>query len=93
MGASLHRLASEAGIENFTLVARQWEEAEVEPADVVLCAHVIYMIADIHPFVRKLVEHARAKVCMPTFMRPPMSRFAPFWPWVRPVLPLPTGPP
>jgi SAM-dependent methyltransferase len=82
MGAHLRRLALEAGIENVTLVARRWEEAEVELADVVLCAHVIYMIADIRPFVSQLVKHARTKVCMPTFMRPPMSRFAPFWLWV-----------
>jgi hypothetical protein len=79
MGASLRQLAADAGIENVTVVAQRWEEAEVEPAEVVLSAHVIYMIADIRPFVTKLVAHARQKVCMPTFMRPPMSRFAPFW--------------
>jgi 2-polyprenyl-3-methyl-5-hydroxy-6-metoxy-1,4-benzoquinol methylase len=79
MGTSLRHLAAAAGIENVTLVAKRWEEAEVEPADVVLSAHVIYMIADIRAFVIKLVEHARQKVCMPTFMRPPRSRFAPFW--------------
>jgi SAM-dependent methyltransferase len=82
MGESLRHLAAEAGIENVTLVAKRWEEAEVEPVDIVLSAHVIYMIADIRPFVLKLVKHARQKVCMPTFMRPPMSRFAPFWPRV-----------
>jgi hypothetical protein len=79
MGASLRHLAAEAGIKNVTVVAQRWEEVEVEPAEVVLSAHVIYMIADIRPFVTKLVAHARKKVCMPTFMRPPMSRFAPFW--------------
>jgi SAM-dependent methyltransferase len=82
MGESLRHLAAEAGIENVTLVAKRWEEAEVEPADIALSAHVVYMIADIRPFVLKLVEHARKKVCMPTYMRPPMSRFAPFWRWV-----------
>jgi SAM-dependent methyltransferase len=79
MGASLRHLAAAAGIENITLVAQPWEEAEVEPADVVLSAHVIYMIADIQPFVSKLAVHARKKVCIPTFIRPPRSRFAPFW--------------
>ena len=79
MGASLRHLAAEAGIENVTIVAKRWEEAEVEPTDVVLSAHVIYMIADIRSFIIKLAEHARKKVCMPTFMRPPRSRFAPFW--------------
>jgi hypothetical protein len=82
MGESFRHLAVEAGIENVTVVAKRWEEAEVEPADVVLSAHVIYMIEDIRAFVVKLVEHAREKVLMPTFMRPPMSRYASFWRWV-----------
>jgi 2-polyprenyl-3-methyl-5-hydroxy-6-metoxy-1,4-benzoquinol methylase len=82
MRESLRHLAVEAGIENVTVVAKRWEEAEVEPADVVLSAHVIYMIEDIRAFVVKLAEHAREKVLMPTFMRPPMSRYAPFWRWV-----------
>ncbi len=82
MGETLCHLAAEAGIENVTLVARPWEDVEVEPADVVLSAHVIYSIEDIGPFVMKLAAHARQQVCMPTFMRPPRARYAPFWPWV-----------
>jgi len=79
MGETLRYLAAEAGIENITIVARRWEEAEVEPADVVLSAHVIYSLEDIGPFVVKLAQHARQKVCMPTFMRPPRARYAPLW--------------
>jgi hypothetical protein len=60
-------------------VARPWDEAEVEPTDVVLSAHVIYSIEDIGAFVTKLAAHARQRVCMPTFMRPPRARYAPFW--------------
>jgi SAM-dependent methyltransferase len=82
MGETLRHLAAEAGIANVTLVARPWEAAEVEPADIVLCAHVIYSIEDIGPFVLKLTAHARQQVYMPTFMRPPRARYAPFWPWV-----------
>jgi 2-polyprenyl-3-methyl-5-hydroxy-6-metoxy-1,4-benzoquinol methylase len=82
MGETLRHLAAEAGIENLTVVARPWHEAEVEPADVVLSAHVIYSIEDIGSFVMKLAAHARQRVCMPTFMRPPRARYAPFWPWV-----------
>ena len=63
-------------------MAKRWDEAEVNPADVVISAHVIYMIEDIQAFVVKLVEHAREQVFMPTFMRPPMARYAPFWRWV-----------
>src|SRR5262245_24901264 len=79
MGETLRRLAAEAGIANVTLVARAWEDVEVEPADVVLSAHVIYSIEDIDAFVMKLAAHARQQVCMPTFMRPPRARYAPFW--------------
>jgi hypothetical protein len=40
------------------------------------------MVEDIRAFVTKMVAHARQKVLMPTFMRPPMARYAPFWRWV-----------
>lgn len=82
MGQHLQRLAGQADIHNLTLLPSTWEAAEVEPVDVVLCAHVVYTIEDIEPFVRKLTQHARSKVVMPTHMRPPMSRFDPFWPWI-----------
>jgi SAM-dependent methyltransferase len=79
MGESLRQIAAEARINNVSLMAKRWEEAEVELADVVLSAHVIYMVEDIRAFVGKVVAHARQKVLMPTFMRPPMARYAPFW--------------
>ena len=82
MGESLRQIAAEARINNVSLMAKRWEEAEVEPADVVLSAHVIYMVEDIRAFVGKLVAHARQRVLMPTFIRPPMARYAPFWRWV-----------
>ena len=82
MGESFCQIAAEAGIDNVRLVAKRWDEAEVEPADIVLSAHVIYMVEDIRAFVTKVVAHARQKVLMPTFMRPPMVRYAPFWRWV-----------
>jgi SAM-dependent methyltransferase len=82
MRETLCHLAAEAGIENVTLVARPWDEAEVEPADVVLSAHVIYSIEDIGAFVMKLAAHACQQVYMPTFMRPPRDRYAPLWRWV-----------
>jgi 2-polyprenyl-3-methyl-5-hydroxy-6-metoxy-1,4-benzoquinol methylase len=82
MTDSLRQLAAEAQIANVSVVAKGWEEAQVEPADIVLCAHVVYTIEDIRPFVLKLAQHARHKVLMPTYMSPPMSRFYTFWPWV-----------
>jgi SAM-dependent methyltransferase len=82
MGESLRQLAAAAQIDNVSLVAKRWEEAEVEPADVILSAHVIYMIEDIRAFVAKMVAHARQKVLMLMFMRLPLARYAPFWRWV-----------
>jgi len=79
MRASLHQIAAEAGIDNITVVAKRWDDAKVPPADVVISAHVIYMVEDIQAFVVKLVAHARQQVLKPTFMRPPGARYAPFW--------------
>jgi tRNA/tmRNA/rRNA uracil-C5-methylase (TrmA/RlmC/RlmD family) len=42
MRESLCQIAAKAGIDNITVVAKRWDEAEVPPADVVISAHVIY---------------------------------------------------
>lgn len=39
------------------IVAAAWEEAEVPPADLVLCANVLMPLADAEPFLRKLDAH------------------------------------
>src|SRR6266702_3128245 len=39
---------------NLTVVASAWEDAEVAPADLVICRHVLYGVADVVPFVEKL---------------------------------------
>jgi SAM-dependent methyltransferase len=57
------RLAAE-GVANVEIVPTDWSTAAVEPADVVLCAHVHYAIADIVPFLRKLDAHARRLALM-----------------------------
>lgn len=53
--------------DNLTVVASGWEEAEVAPADFVVCAHVLYFIPDPIPFVEKLTRSARERVFV--FMR------------------------
>ncbi|MBF6599552.1 MAG: class I SAM-dependent methyltransferase [Dehalococcoidia bacterium] len=52
----------EQGIDNVRTVDAAWMDAEVEPADVVICSHVLYPIGDVVPFVRKLEAHARERV-------------------------------
>jgi 2-polyprenyl-3-methyl-5-hydroxy-6-metoxy-1,4-benzoquinol methylase len=46
-----------AGCGNVRVVAETWQDADVEPADLVLCAHVLYPIADVVPFIRRLNDH------------------------------------
>ena len=47
---------------NITVIASSWEDAEVAPADLVICSHVLYGIADPVPFVTKLERSARERV-------------------------------
>jgi SAM-dependent methyltransferase len=48
--------------DNITVVASSWEDAEVAAADLVICNHVLYGIADPVPFVTKLERSARERV-------------------------------
>lgn len=57
MLAELTRAAEAAGIRNVTTVAARWEDAQVAPAEVVMCAHVVYPIRPIGPFIEKLDAH------------------------------------
>ena len=48
--------------DNMTIVASTWEDAEVAPADLVICSHVLYGVADPEPFIWKLDRSARERV-------------------------------
>ncbi len=50
------------GITNVDTVASEWLQADVVPADIVICSHVLYPIADVEPFVRKLTARATQRV-------------------------------
>jgi len=71
--------AAEAEIRNLTVVQENWEAAVVEPADVVLCAHVVYGVAEIEPFLRKLAESAKDPVVIVSHTVSPISVAGPFW--------------
>lgn len=71
--------AEEHGIQNVDAVESTWEEAEVEPADVILCSHVLYGVVDIVPFVRKLEAKARDRVLALMFVDSPQSELAEPW--------------
>lgn len=48
--------------DNVTVVASTWEDAEVAPADLVICSHVLYGVADPVPFLTKLDRSARERI-------------------------------
>ncbi|MBI2886200.1 MAG: class I SAM-dependent methyltransferase [Chloroflexi bacterium] len=60
MRSLLESDAAAQGVANLTVVPASWEEAQVEPCDMVLCSHVVYAVPDIAGFVEKLHAHTRA---------------------------------
>jgi hypothetical protein len=82
MVRALHSGAKDAGITNISVVPHTWEAARVEPADVVLCANVLYGPEEIVPFVRKLEANARRRVLVLLSMHSPLSAYSPLWPFV-----------
>ena len=79
MVAVLRRQASDHSIQNLSVVEAAWEDAEVEAADIVLCAHVMYIVRDVELFVRKLEAHARERVLVVLYEAPPQSQIYPLW--------------
>lgn len=59
MLAELSGAAAAAGLTNIAVVEARWEEAQVPPAEVVICAHVVYPIREIGVFLAKLDAHVR----------------------------------
>jgi SAM-dependent methyltransferase len=51
----------------------------VGPADVVVCHHVLYNVADLAPFVAALTGHARRRVVCELTERHPLTGLAPLW--------------
>jgi SAM-dependent methyltransferase len=47
---------------NVTVIGSRWEDADPAPADLVLCAHVLYPVAEAAPFIEKLERFARERV-------------------------------
>ena len=49
-------------VANMTIVASAWEDAEVAPADLLICCHVLYGVGDVVPFIEKIERSARERV-------------------------------
>jgi len=69
-------------VTNLDVVASTWEDAVVDPHDLVVCAHVVYTVTGIEGFVRKLVEHVRKRVALVSFERPASATYLPLWSYV-----------
>jgi len=71
MLAALAESARTAGLSNIETVQSGWLEAEasVPPADIVLCAHVLYPHAEIDRWIATLDAHARRAVVIETVVR------------------------
>ena len=78
--AEFRRLAGRV-VESVVTVEGRWPEvaAEVEPADVVVCANVVYNVPDLAAFARALTERARRRVVLELTARHPMSELNPLW--------------
>ena len=79
MCAVLRETADEYRIENVSIVESGWLDADVEPADVALCSHVVYVVEDIGAFVRKMDSRARRLVMAVVFEASPLSQVYGLW--------------
>lgn len=72
--------ASERGVQH-RVVEGRWPDvaAEAAHADVVVCHHVLYNVADLEPFVRALNAAARRRVVVELTETHPMTTSAPLW--------------
>jgi hypothetical protein len=56
---------------NLTVIASGWEDAAAAPADLVICCHVLYGVAEVVPFIEKLEASARERVFVYMRDQPP----------------------
>jgi hypothetical protein len=60
-----------AAAPNLTVIASGWEDAVAAPADLVICCHVLYGVAEVVPFLEKLEASARERVFVYMREQPP----------------------
>ena len=61
------------------IVHEPWEHADIQPADIVICAHVLYPIADAASFLRKLDRMTHSQCFLLLGFESPNVWLAPFW--------------
>ncbi|GAB4111774.1 MAG: class I SAM-dependent methyltransferase [Roseiflexaceae bacterium] len=70
---------AQRGISNIRVVPAEWPASDLPPADVVICAHVIYGVPAIGPFLQALHAHARRAWFIAAGFRQPSAVLHPFW--------------
>ncbi|MEO8293292.1 MAG: methyltransferase domain-containing protein [Actinomycetota bacterium] len=77
---SFAQAAESAGVAARTVCA-SWPDGadEVEPADVVVCGHVLYNVADAGPFLAALGTHARHRVVLELTAGHPLAWMNDLW--------------
>jgi SAM-dependent methyltransferase len=77
---SFAEAAAGEGVESATVLG-SWPDAasSVEPADVVICHHVFYNVADLEPFVRALSEKAIRRVVIEMTPAHPLAWMNDLW--------------
>lgn len=62
-------------------VLGRWPDvaAQVAPADVVVCHHVLYNVQDLDPFVRALAQHARRRTVIEITDHHPLAWMSDLW--------------
>ena len=72
--------AAEAGVAA-RMVHGRWPDvaAQVPPADVVTCHHVVFNVPDLGPFLEALTAHARRRVVIETATAHPLTSLNPLW--------------
>lgn len=67
--------------EKVTTLAGSWPQVapEVPIVDVTVCAHVLYNVPDLRPFINALGAHTRRRVVIEITAQHPVSRLNPLW--------------
>ena len=80
MLASFEASGRAAGVAVRTVLGT-WPDvaAQVEPADVAVCHHALYMQAEIEAFLDALTTHARHRVVVELSARSPLAALNPLW--------------
>jgi len=77
---SFQAAAAATGVPAATVEGRWPDVADrVALADVVVCHHVLYNVADLEPFVAALTGHARCRVVAELTERHPLAEIGPLW--------------